>query len=486
MPHTLLCAARLSQVWYCSSECQKAHWTDGGHKKGCKAFQAALSSTAAAKASSEASSSASAPKPTTTSAATATAGGGGSVDSRALDDAAKTLTAMSVSDLKQILAKMGETSDGCLEKADLVKRALSALERTARGQGGVGGGVPTRHVTSTLRPTPVPSGGVCIICLEHDPPPIQSGCACRGDAGLAHVACRILAAEHKSKSSGPQGWGSSVQIPWLEWTNCPTCGQCFNGAMSNGVSEEWLRRVQGRPEITLQRAVEWSQAAATLCGARITIGREAEAEATARAAMASIERMGFGQQMRPVLLQLEFELARAINFQGKFAEAQPMLEDCRAQMSRQYGPDNDYTLQCSKMLGDNLCAQGKLVEAEKVLRDTLKRDKKALGAEYVSTLQCSQSLASVLFQLGKNEEALAMYQELLPVMKRVLGPEHISVLGCTSNYAKCLAVTKRFVEAEAMLLVSVETMGRVSGAESESTKDAVKWLSFVRTELKRK
>jgi hypothetical protein len=32
--------------------------------------------------------------------------------------------------------------------------------------------------------------GTCIICLDNDPPPIQSGCACRGDAGLAHVECR--------------------------------------------------------------------------------------------------------------------------------------------------------------------------------------------------------------------------------------------------------------------------------------------------------
>jgi hypothetical protein len=33
------------------------------------------------------------------------------------------------------------------------------------------------------------SGGTCIICLDTDPPPIQSRCACRGEVGLAHVAC---------------------------------------------------------------------------------------------------------------------------------------------------------------------------------------------------------------------------------------------------------------------------------------------------------
>jgi hypothetical protein len=37
----------------------------------------------------------------------------------------------------------------------------------------------------------VDSQCVCIICLDSDPPPIQSGCACRSDSGLAHVDCLI-------------------------------------------------------------------------------------------------------------------------------------------------------------------------------------------------------------------------------------------------------------------------------------------------------
>ncbi len=32
---------------------------------------------------------------------------------------------------------------------------------------------------------------VCIVCLDSDPPPIQSGCACRSDTGLAHVGCLV-------------------------------------------------------------------------------------------------------------------------------------------------------------------------------------------------------------------------------------------------------------------------------------------------------
>ena len=50
------------------------------------------------------------------------------------------------------------------------------------------------------------------ICLDggDDPEPIQCGCGCRGDAGLAHVACRAEVAARKS--AGVHG-GSATRAP---------------------------------------------------------------------------------------------------------------------------------------------------------------------------------------------------------------------------------------------------------------------------------
>ena len=42
----------------------------------------------------------------------------------------------------------------------------------------------------------------CIICLEHDPPPIQSGCACRGNAGLARADCLVKKAVSQQAQLG--------------------------------------------------------------------------------------------------------------------------------------------------------------------------------------------------------------------------------------------------------------------------------------------
>ena len=75
----------------------------------------------------------------------------------------------------------------------------------------------------------------CTICLEggDEPLPVQCGCACRGDAGLAHVACRATVAAHKGV-----GWNRA-------WWVCPTCGQHYTD-MRLGLALELVRRLEGR------------------------------------------------------------------------------------------------------------------------------------------------------------------------------------------------------------------------------------------------
>ncbi len=68
---------------------------------------------------------------------------------------------------------------------------------------------------------------VCIVCLDSDPPPIQSGCACRSDTGLAHVGCLI-----ENLSSGATAaprHQSVVGVPDV-WT-------VFHGGDANGARE---------------------------------------------------------------------------------------------------------------------------------------------------------------------------------------------------------------------------------------------------------
>ena len=65
------------------------------------------------------------------------------------------------------------------------------------------------------------ANGACYICYESQPPPIQSGCACRDEA---------------VSQAGLRG-----NIAWWE---CHTCKQKFTGAMRTGLAEAWWARVR--------------------------------------------------------------------------------------------------------------------------------------------------------------------------------------------------------------------------------------------------
>jgi hypothetical protein len=123
-PPCVFCVAR-AQVWYCSVECQKTHWTEGGHKKQCKALQAVMN---------------------------AEVGLHGGVHA-----------------MKHTRSTPIRTSQHIVPTTE--KRSAATSRRT--------------HVATAS----ASDDGVCIICLDNGFPPIQLGRACTGDAGLAHVEC---------------------------------------------------------------------------------------------------------------------------------------------------------------------------------------------------------------------------------------------------------------------------------------------------------
>jgi hypothetical protein len=92
-------------------------------------------------------------------------------------------------------------------------------------------------------------GGTCGICLGTEPHVIQSGCACRGDAGLAHVSCLAEAATHYVKVATASGSDDEFK----RWHTCGICGQKFTGAMMTGLANTWWSKVRGRPREDRER-----------------------------------------------------------------------------------------------------------------------------------------------------------------------------------------------------------------------------------------
>jgi tetratricopeptide (TPR) repeat protein len=268
-------------VWYCSVECQKTHWKDGGHKQECKALQAVIGEAIGA-------------------------------GERAGD----------------------AHGSGMRSSTGIYARGLIAP--TAEG----------RSATTTSRPAHVTTAsasdggacGACIICLDSEPPPIQSGCACRGDAGLAHIECRAEAAAHRMANS-------KIFIGWWE---CATCGQEFTGAMQLGLAKAWWSSAQRLPE-----------------------------EDSVRLSAAN-------------------NLADALHGRGKYGEAETMYREVLAVRHRVLGSEHPDTLNSANNLAFALKYQGKYGEAETMYRETLAVQQRVLGSEHPHTLNSANNLAFAL------------------------------------------------------------------------------------------
>jgi hypothetical protein len=254
---------------------------------------------------------------------------------------------------------------------------------------------------------------VCIICLDvGDPPPIQSGCGCRGDAGLAHVGCRAEAAAHKSRSGDTEGWD-----------HCATCGRCFTGQMGMGLAEVRWGFVQALDE-------------------------------------ENAERQAAGKNLADSLRQM-----------GRHAESEAQCRELRAVQRRMPGPDTAVAMRTASMLATVLLDQNKHTEAEVVLHEVLSKMRKQLGAEHPDTLSALMTLGNVFAAQDKLDDALATYQGVRTIQQRVmvLGAEHVSTMGTTMNIASTLGRQSKFQEAEVLLRELLEVQQRVLGAEHPNT-----------------
>ena len=177
--------------------------------------------------------------------------------------------------------------------------------------------------------------GRCFICLDTSPPPVQSGCACRGDGGLAHIDCRVQAAVLQQAQRG-NGL----------WRQCQTCKHFFTGAMQMGLAEAWRSRV-------------------------------------ASLAAESAER-----------LDAVGNLARSLISAGKYDEAELMLSELREVQKRVLGAEHPVTLVVAGNLATSLSGQGRAAEAEEIQRELVVVQKRVLGPEHPHTLKAGH-LATV-------------------------------------------------------------------------------------------
>ena len=351
--------------------------------------------------------------------------------------------------------------------------------------------------------------GCCFICLDTTPPPIQSGCACRGEAGLAHVNCQVQAAI------------SQVSLRAnAAWQECRTCKQEFTGAMRIGLAHAWFLRVGDGEEST-----EWIEAAHNLAHAFTTKGNYADAEQMFRKVQ-SVTKRNLGPE-HPSTLKAAGSLASSLSrqfkhteaeriyrevidaemrvlgaehldtlssvcnlglclfHQEKYAKAEQLLREAHAVLRRLLGDEDVSTLRAASSLAQALSGQGKFVQAEKLQLEVYAISKRLLGVEHPDTLNHANNLATTLADLERFSEAEVVHRDVHTAARRLFGAEHPNTLTSARNVVMCLYHQKKFAEAEAMLTPLVGTCRRVLGRTDPATLEANQLLEDVRSNLTR-
>jgi tetratricopeptide (TPR) repeat protein len=292
--------------------------------------------------------------------------------------------------------------------------------------------------------------------------------------GLAHIRCRVLAAEARSDK-------------YDDWAVCSVCKQAFTGEMRRHLSSALSERdalddgeaprtkiIQAKAlEVTVLvadgrykeaeleargyyekvRALYGEEHSNALEAARLissTLARQRkydEAERIQRAVLEVSKRV-FGSE-HELTIQTMGNLANTLSNLGSHADARRLIKDAVEVSTRVNGADHPETLML--MIDSNMNLERMGIDCRvanlPLFRKIFALNARRLGAEHPTTIKSKSELAALLRALGKLEEALQLQREVHPLSTLMLGAEHPTTIWSKSELAKTLCALDRLEEA---------------------------------------
>ncbi|KAL1528425.1 hypothetical protein AB1Y20_009773 [Prymnesium parvum] len=246
---------------------------------------------------------------------------------------------------------------------------------------------------------------------------LPMGCACRGSAGLAHVACLVLAAEHNVNS----------------WTSCPTCKQEYTGRVDVLLAEARWELVRHRPEEDAERLFVANNLAVTR---KESAGDNAGALQLMEEVL-SVRRRTLGDE-HPHTLDSIANLALQHAEMGHYDAALPLSEEALGAMRRTLGDEHEHTLVSMAALGALHLHMGQFRAAWPLCVESLDARRRMLGNCHLETINSIHLLGRCFVGLGDWGAGLALLEEAQSTATRVLGEGHPS----TQHFASTLAKEK--------------------------------------------
>jgi tetratricopeptide (TPR) repeat protein len=233
------------------------------------------------------------------------------------------------------------------------------------------------------------------------------GCACRGDAGFAHLRCLIKLARQDDD----------------RWWSCPTCKQDYYGQVQLGLARARWEPVRDKPADDEERLA----AAADLARALQQVEGDFDQALPLLEQCLAEARRAKGDQHRDTLASCN-NLATLHFHRKDYGAALPLAEEALAGTARNEGPEHVDTLICMSELSQLHRALGNHDAALPLTLECLAIRRRTLGAANESTIESMNSLATLYAEMGEIRKAIEIFDEELAACRRTLGSEHPNTL----------------------------------------------------------
>ena len=287
-------------------------------------------------------------------------------------------------------------------------------------------------ISSRKQPGPPPSTASCYICFEDgadsEEQPLLRNCACRGEAGWAHVACLAKFADSKMGYHNQEYSDNLGPI----WQNCILCKTPYVQNMGLAMAEACVKRYEDLPDNDMVRMFSLNYMATMY----FDIGNNDAALKTFNHLLDILKiARGLGQDVRGVEAKVLSGVISVYTHENRFVEAIAVNERIIELTIDLEGPNSLKVQDKKEMLamlhsfigegsdhkchGSNRDTAADLVWARQRFKESQKD-----GDTMESRLQAHKGVVNALKDDGKIEEATEELESLLSKSRQVLGPDH--------------------------------------------------------------
>lgn len=183
------------------------------------------------------------------------------------------------------------------------------------------------------------------------------------------------------------------------------------------------------------------------------------------------------------IIMLAEKLGECLYSNGRYSEAQVVLDRAIELRVKASGVDNAATLRNMFLRAEALSHRGKHKEAEIEHRHILELRKQYLGPKAPEVGRSMNYLAQAIYEDGRFVEAELIHREALAFQNEVLHAEHPNALTTTGYIAQILGKQGRYEEAELMHRELLKVRLRVQGEEYPATLATMSCLGVAQGDL---